>query len=253
MRTLAVFLQLAFCAMAASGAAAWGVYSLRVHCLRTRNEHSGDSSDAVFWNGFLALTVLLPALLIPAVFSPLAGAAVALLALSAAGAAFLYSPVLQVRRRQRRAERASSQSLAAAVARHEQILAHWQQYELDLSRVIDYPTMSDVRVPATAALMRAMRTAELARIYADLDAGNVAGSNPTGHNLVGHLAGPELIGEAATASSRDYDHAVARLERLLADAERAAGVPEPQRFMVRDFRQTRGGNGDVRRRLAGLV
>ncbi|HEV7167139.1 MAG TPA: hypothetical protein VGN49_04125 [Micrococcaceae bacterium] len=224
MQTLVVFLQLAFCALVATGAAGWGVYSLR-----TRSEHSGERSDGVFWNSFLALTILLPAVLIPAVASPLAGAAVVLVALTAAAGAYRYSPVLEVRRRQRRVGRVASLSLAATASRHERILAHWQQYELDLARVIDYPPMSDVRVPATAAVISAMRAAELARPSAELD------------------------DDAVPASIRNYDHAVARLGHLLAEAELASGVPELQRFRALDVRPARGRANEAPRRLAGLV
>lgn len=46
---------------------------------------------------------------------------------------------------------------------HEAILARWRPYELDVAKLIDYPSMSDVRVPETAAMLRAMRAADLAR------------------------------------------------------------------------------------------
>ena len=78
----------------------------------------------------------------------------------------------------------------AAAARHRSALARWQRYELDPAHSIDYPAMSDPRQPETAALIRAMKAAE--RLRGGTDAA--------------------------------YAPAVDRLEQALADAERAAGV-----------------------------
>lgn len=46
---------------------------------------------------------------------------------------------------------------------HEEVLTRWRVYELDIAAMIDYPSMSDVRVPETAAMVRAMRAAMDAR------------------------------------------------------------------------------------------
>jgi hypothetical protein len=62
---------------------------------------------------------------------------------------------------------------------------------LDPAYAIDFPAMSDVRVPETAALTRAMREAEHCKVTA----------------------------------GTDYRAAVERLAQALAAAERAAGVP----------------------------
>lgn len=195
-------LQLFGCAAVVVCAAAATVYSLRPRTVHGR----GGRADSVFWNLFLGLVVLLPAVLIPAVFNPLAGAAMALLAISAAAAMHLGRPVIDVRRRQWRLRRTAAQSLAGAADRHADVLAHWQRYELDVARAIDYPSMCDVRQPSTAALVRAMREAELASFTADPDHG-----------------GP--------VTTTAYGHAVARLEQLLAEAERAAGVPAAEQWL----------------------
>ncbi|MDQ6752860.1 MAG: hypothetical protein M3017_05495 [Actinomycetota bacterium] len=199
---VAVILQLGGCAVIVVCAAAATVYSLRPRTVHGR----GGRADSVFWNLFLGLVVLLPAVLIPAVFHPLAGAAMALLAITAAVATHLGRPAIDVRRRQRRLRRTAAQSFAGAAARHACILSHWQRYELDVARTIDYPSMCDVRQPSTAALMRAMREAELASLTADPDHGG-------------------------TVTATAYGHAVARLEQLLALAERAAGVPAAEQWL----------------------
>jgi hypothetical protein len=81
----------------------------------------------------------------------------------------------------------------AAAARHRDALARWQRYELDPGYCIDYPAMTDPARPETAALIKAMKAAEQLRGAAD--------------------AG--------------YGAAVDRLERALAEAERAAGAAGP--------------------------
>lgn len=53
--------------------------------------------------------------------------------------------------------------LEAIQQAHNRVLARWRVYELDIAAMIDYPSMSDVRVPETAAMVRAMRAAEDAR------------------------------------------------------------------------------------------
>jgi hypothetical protein len=87
----------------------------------------------------------------------------------------------------------SRAELEAAAARHRVVLTRWQRYELDPACCIDFPDMTDVRRPETAALIKAMREAERLRAV-----------------------------EAA-----GYLPAVARLEHALGRAEAAAGVPSP--------------------------
>jgi hypothetical protein len=199
---VAAILQLVGCAAVVICAAAATVYSLRPRTVHGR----GGRADSVFWNLFLGLMVLLPAVLIPAVLNPLAGAAMALLAISAAVTTHLGRPAIDFRRRQWRQRRTAAQSLVGAADRHAGVLTHWQRYELDVAHAIDYPSMCDVRQPSTAALVRAMREAELASFAAEADHG-----------------GP------VTATA--YGHAVARLEQLLAEAERAAGVPAAEQWL----------------------
>jgi hypothetical protein len=52
--------------------------------------------------------------------------------------------------------------LASAHQDHEAVLLAWAKYETDVALQIDYPTMTDVRQPETAALAKALRAAEIA-------------------------------------------------------------------------------------------
>jgi hypothetical protein len=125
--------------------------------LRKKQE---QDQDAFFWNAFAGLVVIIPALLVPALLSPAVG-----LVLLCLGAATAFAALFGERRV---GELRRQQSLhAATAARHRDILRRWQLYELDPGRQIDYPAMSDARVPSTAELFRAMRQAESSRLMAD--------------------------------------------------------------------------------------
>ena len=53
--------------------------------------------------------------------------------------------------------------LSRLVAEHDAVLSNWMAYETDPAKAIAFPTMSDARVPATAALLTAMDTARWLR------------------------------------------------------------------------------------------
>lgn len=57
-------------------------------------------------------------------------------------------------------------------AMHDDVDRRWLSYELDAAKLIDYPTMTDVREPLTVAFLRAKREADALRPQdaADLDA-----------------------------------------------------------------------------------
>ncbi|XAS67540.1 hypothetical protein V3C33_19310 [Micrococcaceae bacterium Sec5.7] len=171
------------CAVAAT------VLAARIH--RTNGKADADASDPVFWDLFAGLAVVVPALVIPTLASPLAGLVLAIIACATAVAAYLGTPrvIRWLDNRQRR--RQALPAVEAAAATHRRLLAAWQRYELDPALGIDYPDMTDVRRPETAALVRAMREAATLR---------------TAHE------------------TGEYPPAVARLEQALAAAESAAGV-----------------------------
>lgn len=164
------------------------VFAVRHHLTP---DASGRAPDPVFWDVFMGSAVAFPALLIPALAAPWAGAFLTVLAVVTGVAAYRGTPNLtawQTRQRQRRLERPVH---AAARVEHETLLAKWRRYELDPACSIDYPAMTDVRRPETSALIRAMREAEQLR----------------------------------AARHQGYASAVARLGLALSAAERAAGIP----------------------------
>lgn len=58
---------------------------------------------------------------------------------------------------------ASNDLLVRLFAEHDEITARWLDYELDVSKLIAFPAMSDGRQPLTAAFLRAKRTADALR------------------------------------------------------------------------------------------
>lgn len=87
---------------------------------------------------------------------------------------------------------ADVQEYGRTAARHDLLKRHWLSYEVDPQKQFDYPAMSDASVPATAAMIRAMRAADQAR---------------------------------TAGSPAEYKLAVDRFSQALQAAEKAAGVP----------------------------
>jgi hypothetical protein len=150
-----------------------------------------ERSDQLFWDLFLGSAVALPALLIPTLASAWAGLFLTGAAVAAGVAAYRGSPRLASWLLDRRQRREYMPLYSAAEAEHGMLLERWRRYELDPAYCIDFPAMTDVRLPHTAAVIKAMREAEQLR-------------------AVRH---------------HEYPPAVERFGRALAAAEQAAGIP----------------------------
>ena len=150
-----------------------------------------ERSDQLFWDLFLGSAVALPALLIPTLSSPVAGLFLAGAAVASGIAAYRGSPRVAARLSARRQSREYLPLYTAAQAEHSMLLERWRRYELDPAYCIDFPAMTDVRLPHTAAVIKAMREAEQLR----------------------------------AARHQEYPPAVERFGRALAAAEQAAGIP----------------------------
>ncbi|MEV4988934.1 hypothetical protein [Pseudarthrobacter sp. LMD1-1-1.1] len=150
-----------------------------------------EAPDQLFWDLFLGSCVALPALLIPALVYPWAGLVLAGAAAASGLAAYRGSPKFLAWRAARREYREQLSAHQAARIQHDELIVRWQRYELDPGCSIDYPALTDVRLPETSALIKAMRTADQLR----------------------------------TATHKGYPDAVGSLAASLAAAERAAGIP----------------------------
>ncbi|MBG0739908.1 hypothetical protein IV500_10975 [Paeniglutamicibacter antarcticus] len=195
--------QLLCCAAVAGVSAAVMVYALRMEVHRD----GGPRGDALFWHVFLGLAFVLPAVIIPAVVTPLAGAVLLLVTVMVGAWTYRGTPWLDGRRRQRLGRRAELRDFGALATRHDAVLVRWSGYELDPVKMIDYPDLSDVRRAETAALIRTMREAEVLRRGVCEAGGSAADRGRAG------------------STGMAYAIAVDRLEKRLVDAELAAGVP----------------------------
>lgn len=162
----------------------------------------GQRSDQLFWDLFLGSCVALPALLIPTLISPWTGLFLAGAAVAAGIGAYRGTPRYLSKRSRRRDDLARESAHLAARAQHDELMAKWSRYELDPACSIEYPALTDVRLPETSALIKAMRAAEQLR------------NNP-GRS-------------SASGTGNEYPDAVTSLAASLANAERAAGIPAGQ-------------------------
>jgi hypothetical protein len=150
-----------------------------------------ERPDQLFWDLFMGSAVALPALLIPTLSAAWAGLFLTGAAVASGVAAYRGSPRLAAWLSDRRQRREYVPLYTAAQAQHSMLLERWRRYELDPAYCIDYPAMTDVRLPQTAEVIKAMREAERLR----------------------------------AARHQGYPPAVERLGRALAAAEQAAGIP----------------------------
>ena len=153
-------LQLGFWGAVLVCAVAATVLAVRRHSTPDPAVHA---PDPVFWDVFMGSAVAIPAILIPTLASPWSGAILAVLGTGAGVAAYWGSPQILAWQERRRQQRQDKPAHTAAQAVHDALLARWSRYELDPACCIDYPAMTDVRLPETSALLRAMRAAEQLR------------------------------------------------------------------------------------------
>ncbi|POH57206.1 hypothetical protein [Arthrobacter glacialis] len=175
-----------------------------VWLIRTRATAENDP-DATFWYAFAGLCVAAPLILIPALTSSFTSLALFAVALATTVA----THKLVVRRQITAAatDRRRQLSLALSTANHEHdaLMTRWGRYELDPAAAIDFPAMSDVRVPETSALAKAARAAASLR------------------HGPGCLTRMSLTGDVpADDGVAEYQRAVAMLAEALETAEKAA-------------------------------
>lgn len=181
---------LLLCGSVLVGSVAATVFQVRRRALAGTGTEP-ERSDQLFWDLFLGAAVALPALLIPSLASPWAGLFLGGAAVASGIAAYRGSPRMVDWLSLRRQRREYLPLHTAAQAEHSVLLERWRRYELDPAYCIDYPAMTDVRLPQTAAVIKAMREAEQLR----------------------------------AAGHQGYPPAVERFGRALAAAEQAAGIP----------------------------
>jgi hypothetical protein len=104
----------------------------------------------------------------------------------------------------------TADELARVEARHDDVTHRWLEYELDVSKLISYPAMSDGRQPLTAAFLRAKKVADNLR--------PTRGETPTLERLTQYR-------DAVT----DYEVAFELAERDARRVKAAAFTPEERK------------------------
>lgn len=143
--------QLLFWGAVLACAVAATVFAVRRHSVP---EPAAHASDTLFWDVFMGSAVAVPAILIPTLATPWAGVALAAVGGAAGMAAYRSHPRLVAWQSARRQRRQEQPLYTAAQAEHTTLLARWSRYELDPAFCVDYPAMTDVRQPETAAVIR---------------------------------------------------------------------------------------------------
>lgn len=118
-----------------------------------------NDPDSIFWYVFAGLCVLVPLVLIQAQYNKLSS--VALLSISALTATVCHTLLRRYRAASiaSMAQQCARDAHAAVTAQHDFLIAQWSRYELDPALTIDFPAMTDVRVPETAQLIRSVTAA----------------------------------------------------------------------------------------------
>lgn len=163
----------------------------------SRGLATDEDRDGVFWYGFTGGFACLGAITGAIVLVPETAAITGLTGMLGVGMAAGWVWRGEQERATRRRRRSVEEARSALRARHESVLQRWVSYELDPAVAIDYPTMTDLKQPETAQLVRAMRKAAVLREQSDPD--------PDG-------------------AAPGYQAAVIELEAAFEAAERAAGA-----------------------------
>ncbi|MDJ0315639.1 hypothetical protein [Arthrobacter antibioticus] len=129
-----------------------------VWLIHTRTQPENDP-DSTFWYAFTGLCVLLPMIIIPALTSNLTSILLLVFAMAAAITTHKILQRQQATANQEKRRTQLSVALLAITAQHDVLIAQWSRYELDPGAAIEFPSMSDVRVPETSALIRAVAAA----------------------------------------------------------------------------------------------
>lgn len=162
---------------------------------------------------------------------------------------------------------AQRREIGRLLAQHDAIDARWLDYEFDVAKLLDFPTMTDLRDPLTAAFHRARSRAGLLRPAAgeDLlgDRAKLAEYRDAVHDYTSafEVAEAEAIRRRRSDFSADDQERLARAQRLLRLAtDDAATTGERQSAYARAQRELDGlialpaqSRAAIERRIAGEI
>ncbi|WP_156366330.1 hypothetical protein [Microbacterium sp. No. 7] len=132
--------------------------------------------------------------------------------------------------------------LEKAFAQHDAVTSRWLEYELDVAKIIDYPSISDGRQPLTAAFLRAKKVADGLRppsAEAKVTADQVAEYRTavTDYEVAFDLAEREARRQKDAAFSDPERKRLAKAKQLLTVAVDEAATPAERQLAYRRVRE----------------
>lgn len=146
-------------------------------------------------------------------------------------------------------EASARREMARVLARHDDVDARWLDYEMDVAKLLDFPLMTDMRDPLTAAFHKARSRADLLRpvsvdeVIGDRDAQAEYRNAVHDYAVAFEVAEAEAIRRRRSDFSADDRDRLARAQSLLRVAsDGSATVQERQNAY-----------GKAQRELDGLI
>jgi hypothetical protein len=169
--------------------------------------------------------------------------------------------------RKRDSQDGNRRETAKLLAEHDRTDARWLDYEVDIAKLLDFPSMTDMRNPLTIAFHKAKRQADLLRPErpGDLLSDRTAQLDyrDAVHEYVGafEVAEAEAIRRRRSDFSEDDQQRLARAQHLLQLAQDDAASPqERQNAYTRATRELDGlivlpaqARASIERRIAGAI
>jgi hypothetical protein len=178
--------------------------------------------------------------------------------------------IAQASGRTRDNEETSRRALAKLLEAHGRADARWLDYEVDIAKLLDFPLMTDMRVPLTIAFHKAKRHADLLRPDRPQDVDALAGDRDAQleyrdavHEYISafEIAEAEAIRRRRSDFSEDERQRMARAANLLHLAQdEGATREERQNAYARASRELDGlivlpapARASIERRIAGQI
>lgn len=127
------------------------------------------------------------------------------------------------------------QSVRRMLEEHSRTDTRWLEYELDLAKLLDFPVMTDLRDPRTAAFHKAKLRADLLRpikaedLLDDREATTKYQAAVEDYVTAFNIAEAEAIRKRRSDFSRDEQQRIARAQSLLRMASDSAAAPQERR------------------------
>lgn len=159
------------------------------------------------------------------------------------------APAVEAPQLQRTSRSAQSQAIVRTVREHDRTDTRWLDYEIDISKLLDYPLMTDMRDPFTQRFHRAklradlLRPAEAGDLLDDGEAAREYRDAVEEYVTAFDVAEAEAIRKRRNDFSREEQQRLSRAHGALRIATDTAATPQERELAF----------GVARRELDGLI